>query len=113
MASVRITAVVDDMDGSPDAKPVRFSIERSHYEIDLADANMEQLYDVLAPFISKARRVRKVQTGVDDSELRAWAKSEGYEVSDRGRLPKGLREQYYVAQSNRGKAVQKQVKQQS
>lgn len=98
MATVQTTSVIDDLDGSSEAKPVRFSIEKSEYEIDLSSANIEQLYDVLSPFIVKARRVKKigVERRVNDSQIREWAKSQGIDVSDRGRLPKGLREKYFA-----------------
>ncbi|CDR02336.1 Lsr2-like protein [Streptomyces iranensis] len=35
--------------------------------------------------------------GQDTAEIRAWAKENGYEVSDRGRVPATVREAYAKA----------------
>ena len=47
---------VDDIDGSADAGPVDFSLDGKKYTIDLSDANTARLREVLAPFVSAARR---------------------------------------------------------
>lgn len=99
MATVTTTSVVDDFDKSPDAKTIRFSVERSHYEIDLKPENIEKLYEALAPFIKVARRASSVRTSArpDQQKVREWAKEQGIAVSDRGRLSLDLVKQYQEA----------------
>lgn len=86
--------LTDDIDGSADAQPVSFGFAGNDYTIDLAPANLAKLEEALAPFIAKAERVgrRKGKRGAavaknDTSAIREWAAANGFEVSDRGRIP--------------------------
>lgn len=101
MATVTTRHVIDDLDGSQDASTIRFSIGRSFYEIDLCETNTEKLYEALQPFIKKARKSSAVRptTRSEQTKIREWAKKNGIEVHDRGRLPKELVKQYHDAQS--------------
>ncbi|MFG2951831.1 histone-like nucleoid-structuring protein Lsr2, partial [Streptomyces adustus] len=75
------------------------------YEIDLNDKNAANLRKALEPFIAAGRkakpsmgaRVRGVVSKVgseDTTVIRAWAKEQGMEVNDRGRVPAAIREAY-------------------
>jgi Lsr2 len=44
----RVLTRVDDLDGSPDAHPVRFGLDGRQYEIDLTDAHAHQFRELLA-----------------------------------------------------------------
>lgn len=106
MATVTITQVIDDIDGSEGASTIRFSIDRSRYEIDLSEANAEKLYEALSPFISKARKAagpaapkRTAVHRTNQAEIREWARSNGFTVSDRGRISKEITELYREAHS--------------
>jgi hypothetical protein len=98
------TRLVDDLDGSEAAETVSFAIEGRQYEIDLSAENAARLRDGLAEFVGAARRAgtasgrRGVQQaapgprrGAADREhsvaVREWAKANGFDVSDRGRIP--------------------------
>ena len=59
MATRRIVTRVDDLDGSPDAHPVRFGLDGRDYEIDLTDAHADQFRELLAPYLSAARRLAR------------------------------------------------------
>lgn len=98
--------LVDDIDGGEAKRTVTFALDGKTYEIDLNDANLERLNEALAPFIEKARKVTGAtrRTGVrqqtssgDASAVREWAREQGYEVSDRGRVPKEIRDAYDAA----------------
>jgi len=52
------TLITDDLDGTPDAHPVTFTVDGHSYEIDLADPNIQRLHNALAPFIEAGRRTR-------------------------------------------------------
>lgn len=103
MATVTTTQVIDDLDGTPGATTIRFSVGRSHWEIDLCEANTEQLYEALQPFISKARKAASGKAGTaqrpKQTLVREWAKLKGLPVSDRGRVSNDLVEQYRAEHS--------------
>lgn len=95
------TVFTDDIDNSPDAQTVRFSLDGKAYEIDLSRSNLEALRAALQPYVEAARRVsgqpRRATTAKDDVDLnavRVWAKENGIKVSDRGRLPTRVVEAY-------------------
>lgn len=90
--------LLDDLDGSDADESVSFGLDGVNYEIDLSEGNAEALREALARYVGHARRVRgrasrrgtgRVRTAparVDLSDVRAWARDSGYQVSDRGRL---------------------------
>ena len=90
---------VDDLDGSAADGTVRFGLDGADYEIDLNPENAQALRDALAPYVSAARRAgggtrRQVRSGrtapangANTTEIREWAKAQGIEVKDRGRVP--------------------------
>jgi hypothetical protein len=104
MAQKVITTLEDDLDGSEASQTVLFALDGKSYEIDLSDENNAKLREILAPYIGKGRRVgggratvRRMGTGkpADDSgAIREWARQNGYQVSDRGRVPAPIREAY-------------------
>jgi hypothetical protein len=98
--------VTDDLDGSDNAETVSFGFDGVTYEIDLAKKNRAKLEKALAPYIEAGRRVprggrraggRSGGPSADRSEVRAWAKAAGLEVSDRGRVSAEIMRQYEAA----------------
>ncbi|PVG82131.1 hypothetical protein DDE18_15765 [Nocardioides gansuensis] len=109
MAKTTITQITDDLDGSKDAQEVSFSYQGTDYTIDLGKKNMAAFEKALKPYISAATKVSKRAARSGRSAkprtanqnlaaVRAWAKSAGLEVSDRGRIPKSVLAQYEAAQ---------------
>ena len=47
----------DDIDGTPGAETVLFSLDGKSYEIDLSEKNAEKLREAFAPWIGAGRRV--------------------------------------------------------
>jgi hypothetical protein len=97
------TVFVDDLDGSEAEGTVRFGLDGSEYEIDLNAGHAQALREALAPYVSAARRAggggarrpartarRAPATGLNTTEVREWAKSQGIDVKDRGRVPAEL-----------------------
>jgi hypothetical protein len=91
----------DDLDGGPADETVRFGIDGTQYEIDLSKTHADQLRSALQPFVASARRVTAAGSkrparpaarrgGPSPSDVRAWARSEGIEVKDKGRVPAEL-----------------------
>jgi hypothetical protein len=103
MAQKVETVFIDDLDGSEAESTVRFGLDGSEYEIDLNAAHAGELRKALEKYIGAGRRVngtarragrstsrKSASTGPNPSEVREWAKSQGIEVKDRGRVPAEL-----------------------
>ena len=106
MASRTAITLEDDLDGSPAGETVRFGLGGAEYEIDLSAANAGRFRAQLAPFIEHARklgrgqRARPERTSAarrDSAAVRAWARERGIEISERGRIPASVTEQYEAA----------------
>jgi hypothetical protein len=102
--------LVDDLDGGEAEETVTFALDGKSYEIDLSDSNADKLRGILEPYVKGGRRTggRSARgkgrsggasggSGQDTAKIRAWAKEEGYEVNDRGRVPANIREAYEKA----------------
>lgn len=100
--------LVDDLDGGEADETVTFALDGKSYEIDLSDANAEKLRGALETFVKAGRRTGRTASGrgkaraasagnKDTAEIRKWAKENGYEVNDRGRVPATVREAYEKA----------------
>lgn len=98
--------LVDDIDGSDAEETVTFGIDGVSYEIDLNAENAAKLREAVAPYVGHARRVggrkaagRKAAAGGGPSagDVREWARQNGYELSDRGRVPAEVRQAYDAA----------------
>ena len=104
MARTVVTHITDDLDGSKDAEDVTFSFAGIEYSIDLSKKNRAALEKALKPYIDAGTKVskrpargrtRKSNTsGTSQRDVRDWAKSQGIEVSNRGRVPVAIVEQY-------------------
>lgn len=102
---VRRTVVTleDDLDGGPADETLRFGVDGSEYEIDLNEKNAARFHKLLAPFVDRARRagrgprrvVRRTAASRRRShDIRMWARQRGMPLSDRGRIPSNVVEQY-------------------
>lgn len=117
MASM--TILVDDIDHSTDdVETIEFGIDGSSYSIDLGPENAEALRAALAVYIEHGQRVsgppratRKSKPAVaapptsapaatpknELATIREWARSNGYGISDRGRISQQIRDAYAAA----------------
>jgi len=99
--------LVDDFDGSVADGTVTFGLDGKSYEIDLSAANAQKLRGALAEFVEKARKVGGKQakaprvgtrSGTKDlGDVRAWARDNGFQVSDRGRVSSEVLSAYDAA----------------
>ena len=101
-------ALEDDLDGGPADETLRFGLGGREYEIDLNQQNARTFRQQLAPFIERARKagrgprrrpVRASSSRERSGGIRAWAKGKGIPVSNRGRIPASVVEQYQAAAS--------------
>ncbi len=99
--------LVDDIDDSEADETVSFSLDGVSYEIDLNSAHAAALRDALATYVGHARKVggrragRKAASsapgGVSAAEIREWARANGHDVPDRGRVGADVRQAYDAA----------------
>ena len=103
MAQKVETVFIDDIDGSSADTTMRFGLDGTEYEIDLTATHADQLRKATKRYIQAGRKVssarrssrntaRRTSTssGPSSSEVRDWAKSQGLEVKERGRIPAEL-----------------------
>jgi Lsr2 len=104
--------LVDDLDGGEATETVSFALDGSSYEIDLSKKNADVLRDAFAKYVGAARKAgrsggsgsgrsssrgRGGSAAMDRDQaaaIRSWAKKQGLKVSDRGRIPASIIEQY-------------------
>jgi hypothetical protein len=99
--------LIDDIDGSEGAETITFALDGVSYEIDLSAKNAAKLRDAFAVWVGSARKVgrgaasssargsrRASRSGNDTAAVRAWAKENGYEVSERGRISREVMDAY-------------------
>jgi len=108
MAQQIQTLFIDDIDGGAAEGTVRFALDGTDYEIDLSGKNSEELRSALRKYVDHARKVggnarrpgarggRRSST-VDTGAVRAWARKNGYEIKDRGRVPSEVVAKYQAA----------------
>jgi Lsr2 len=100
--------LVDDLDGSEATETVSFGLDGTSYEIDLNDKNAAALRDALAGYVGHGRKVgaaprraRKAAAGTDTGasakEIRDWARSNGFDVPERGRVSAEVRSAFDAA----------------
>ena len=114
MALVTRTYKTDDLDGSEsDVNSVRFALDKVSYEIDLSPANEARLRDKLAKFVDAATQVKNnpatrpgrkpaaTASSRPDKEqtqaIREWARTNGHQVSARGRISAAIQEAFNAA----------------
>ena len=104
MATKVTIALEDDLDGGPADETVRFGLGGTEYQIDLNKKNARAFRKQLAPFIEHAsrpgrgqRRPRTTSSRQRGRDIRAWAKEQGIAVSERGRIPASVVEQFESA----------------
>lgn len=112
MAERIVRQLIDDIDGSDitdgGGEQLEFSVRGVTYRIDLSATNIAKFDKALKPFVDAAetvggtRRKRSKtkasqRAAVDLGDIREWARGEGYEVSDRGRVRAEIVEAYHTA----------------
>lgn len=101
MAQHTQVSITDDIDGSEPARTYRFSWQDTQYEVDLNDTHRDELLRALQPYIAAGRRADgRRRAGApsrgsgDTAVVRAWARANGYSVTDRGSIPDRIRAAY-------------------
>ena len=102
MAKRVMTVLTDDLEGGDADRTIQFGLDGLNYTIDLSDKNAGKLRQALDPYLQAATRVgraggaSRIKTRAaqpakanrdQNQAIREWAAKNGYEVSERGRIP--------------------------
>ena len=114
MATETFTRLVDDIDGSKAERTVVFSWDGKGYAIDLSKKNIAALERALKPYVAAARKTPASRSAKGRGRgptrsgnrskassvrvIREWARANGYQVSDRGRIGAEVMAAYEAAQ---------------
>jgi hypothetical protein len=110
MAQRIVTELTDDTNGKPADETVTFGLDGREYEIDLTSKNAAALRKAFDVYVENGRRIsgrRPRSTGgsassrpksdLDTKAVREWAGKNGFQVSERGRIPGDVIEAYQSA----------------
>lgn len=112
MAQQTTIRLVDDLDGSDAVEIVQFALDGRHFEIDLSASHALALRGNLADYVAHVRRAARARAAkptatagrvparaarAQTAAIRAWAKDNGHEIADRGRVPKTVIAAFHAA----------------
>lgn len=113
MARQVIETLIDDIDGKPAAETVVFGLDGVDYSVDLSSRNAGKLRSLLSAYQEAGTRLGRTGTlaatrrgavgqrrigGRDENKaIREWAAKQGKELSDRGRIPQAIVDEYHAA----------------
>jgi Lsr2 len=112
MARRMVVELTDDLDGSPAKETVTFGLDGAEMEIDLSEQHARELRVALETYVHAARKTaggrraggrgRRGGGGAargpeQIKAIRDWAKQQGMDVSERGRIPARVEEAYHAA----------------
>jgi hypothetical protein len=106
--------LVDDVDGGTADETVSFGLDGANFDIDLSAENATALRDALAGYVGVARKLgrasapkaSKAPVGTkptvtadraQNQAIRDWAKRQGLQVNERGRIPAEIVAKYHAA----------------
>ncbi|BEL11003.1 Lsr2 family protein [Actinoplanes philippinensis] len=112
MAKQIIHKLVDDIDGVDADETVKFALDGIQYEIDLSEKNAAKLREVFEPYLKHGTKVARGGVVVggraargrggatadreQNKAIREWAKKSGKEISDRGRIPQEIVDEFHA-----------------
>lgn len=112
MAKQIITVLTDDLDGGDADRTIEFGLDGVNYTIDLSEKNAGKLRKALGLYLAVASKVGRTGTNGriasraaaapsrsnrdQNQTIREWATKNGYEVSERGRIPASIVEAFHA-----------------
>ena len=110
---IEVVLTCDLHDGDvPAEETVTFAVDGTTYAFELCAEHMKEFRETMGRYVDVARRADQPRRGrrradggagrgrrgpTDLSEVRAWARGQGYKVSDRGRISAEVQEAYEAA----------------
>jgi hypothetical protein len=107
MAQEHFVRLVDDLTGADAAETVTFALDGALYEIDLSAENAAKLRETLSVYVANGRRTAARGNGgprrssradrEQTAAIRDWARKNGFDIGDKGRIPTSAVEAYHRA----------------
>ncbi len=115
MAQQTVVRLVDDLDDTViqdgEGQTVKFGLDGTSYEIDLTNTHADELREAVSRYVQAGRKLGTTRTAAvtgssrgparrdreQTQAIRDWAKAQGMEVSERGRIPKTVLDAYNAA----------------
>jgi hypothetical protein len=105
MAQKHFVRLIDDLTGAEAAETVSFALDGAKYEIDLSAENAEKLRETLRVYIANGRRSQAATRSgrprrgsradrEQSAAIREWARTNGFRIGDKGRIPTQVIEAY-------------------
>lgn len=95
---------LSDDDHSESGETVRFAYKGVKYEIDLSPDEVAGFDKAITRYIEHGRKIggrrrsgSKLSASKDLNKIREWAKANGRQVSERGRIAQSAKDAYYAA----------------
>lgn len=119
MATRTTVLLTDDMDGSEADETVSFAMDGVAYEIDLSQDNANDFRDSMSAYMqhgrkvsgrsssSRATNIRRPTNLSGEREqreqVRVWARENGFQIGDRGRIAQNIIDAYEEAHTAGGR----------
>jgi hypothetical protein len=107
---IEVVLTCDLHDGEvPAEETVTFAVDGTTYAFELCAEHLSEFRDTVGRYVAAARRADQPRRGrrradapaaprkTDLAEVRAWARSQGYKVSDRSRISAEVQEAFDAA----------------
>ncbi|MFI8294288.1 Lsr2 family protein [Streptomyces sp. NPDC085614] len=110
MAQRHVTIFIDDLTGEETTEGAThtFTLNGVDYEIDLSPDSYDQMLEAFGPYLKSGRKIGRSKRGAkanrnkgegpSTADIREWAKVNGYDVNERGRISSDIRAAYESAQ---------------
>jgi Lsr2 len=104
--TIAVTVTCDVCGSAKDTQTRLISLDGKALEIDLCAKDGRALDKVAAKFVPHARKVsrraaapgrRTVSDREHSANVREWAKTQGFKISDRGRIPETVEREFEAA----------------
>lgn len=105
MAQKQVTIFIDDLTGEETIEGAThtFTLNGVEYEIDLSPDSYDQMLEAFGPYLKAGRKRGRIKrrakvhgqvSGPSTADVREWARANGYDVNERGRIPAEIRTAY-------------------
>ena len=107
-ARTTVTITCDICGSTKDAATRTITLDGRALEIDLCGKDARGLDKVAATYVPAARRITTARNSAStgrrtandrqrSADIRSWAKTQGFELSERGRIPANVEQEYDAA----------------
>ncbi|MFE9139632.1 Lsr2 family protein [Streptomyces sp. NPDC007355] len=109
MAQKHVTIFIDDLTGeeTSEGSTHTFSLNGVNYEIDLSPDSYDQMLEAFGPYLKAGRKtsrnkraskaIRNRSDEPSTAQIREWAKANGHDVNERGRISSKVQAAYESA----------------